>query len=539
MAHSSNTERLIAADQAPTSALPARKTIQFYHRGRVVEISDVEPTRTVLEWLRETACCTGTKEGCAEGDCGACTVIVAELPGVSSNSRTGTASPNLVGGLLLRPINACIKFLPTLDGCALFTVEDLKDFDRTRWTETSGWLHPVQQAMVDCHASQCGFCTPGFVMSLTATYERHAEAGTRPTRAQLSDDIAGNLCRCTGYRPILDAGEAMFKLPQARLNTEPVVEALKKINKNPLTTYVASGTQYWAPRTLKEFAKVRAAHPTARLLSGSTDIGLWVNKQMRDIGDLIYIGGVDELKTIEETEKALLIGAGVTLEDAWSAIVARWPHLLDIWLRFASPPVRHAGTLGGNIANGSPIGDSPPALMALGARAVLHQNGITRELALEEFYVDYMKNAMQPGEFLQALRIPKPSGIQLARAYKVSKRFDSDISAVCAAFLLEFGTDRSIKSARFAFGGMAATVKRAERAEAALVGKRWSEDALRLAQEAIGSDFTPLSDLRASADYRKSVVRGLLERFWLETRYGTDEQPLKPEEASVFAAIRH
>lgn len=519
----------------------SRRPVRFYHRGRIVAVSDDAPTRTVLEWLREIARCTGTKEGCAEGDCGACTVIVAELP---IDTAEGAATPgirrdrNIVGGLSLRPVNACIKFLPTLDGCALFTVEDLRNIDRDSAETTSDWLHPVQRAMVDCHASQCGFCTPGFVMSLAATYERHCEAGTRPTRAQLSDDIAGNLCRCTGYRPILDAGESMFDLPPARLNTAPVLKALREMSKDPLAMYQFGETRYWAPRTVAELAEIRLAHPKATLLAGSTDIGLWVNKQMRDLGDVIYIGSVAELKRIESSDKSLEIGAAVTLEDAWSAIVAHWPHLRELWLRFASPPVRHAGTLGGNIANGSPIGDGPPALMSLGTGVVLRHGDLVRELPLDAFYLDYMTNALRPGEFIQGLRVPKPSGSEAAKAYKVSKRFDSDISAVCAALLIECGADRLIRSARFAFGGMAATVKRAQGAEAAIVGKCWNEATLRLAQDAIGSDFTPLTDLRASADYRKAVVRGLLERFWLETGEGPGT-PLDPRDTGVFAAIQH
>lgn len=510
------------------------KTIRFYFRGEIVELSNVPPTRTLLEWLREDARCTGTKEGCAEGDCGACTVLVAEL----KDDGAGRESDASLGRLTLRPMNACIKFLPTLDGCALYTVEDLETIGRpASAAKPVPDLHPVQQAMVDCHGSQCGFCTPGFVMTLTATYEHHSERRTVPTRRQISDDIAGNLCRCTGYRPILDAGARMFELPKARIDTDRVADVLETLKAVPLAGYEHGGVRYFSPRTLEEFAELRAAQPAARLLSGATDIGLWVNKQMKELGDILYIGGVNELKRIHEDERELVIGAGVPLQEAWAAIAAHWPEMREVWLRFASPPIRHAGTLGGNVANGSPIGDGPPVLMALRARIVLRHRQVEREMPLEEFYLDYMKNAMQPGEFIQAIKVPLPSAGQVVRAYKVSKRYDSDISAVCAAFALEIGDAGVVRSVRLALGGMAAIARRATGAEAAIVGRVWDEGTMLAAREAIGSDFTPLTDLRASAGYRQSVVRGLLERFWLETRAG-GAAPLPPERASVFAFVR-
>ncbi len=271
------------------------RAIRFFHRGEIVEVADAPSTRTLLEWLREDRRCTGTKEGCAEGDCGACTVVV------------GTLADD--GGLALEPVNACIRFLPTLDGKAVFTVEDLQQGDA---------LHPVQQSMVDCHGSQCGFCTPGFVMSLWAGYERHRAAGTRPTRQQLADDLSGNLCRCTGYRPILDAGERMFELPAQRLDPAPVVAALRAMQSDP-PLQLASG--FHAPRTLAEFAALREARPDARVLAGATDLGLWVTKQLRELGELIYLGEVAELERIEVEGGALQIGAGASLEAAWAALV--------------------------------------------------------------------------------------------------------------------------------------------------------------------------------------------------------------------------
>ena len=482
-----------------------KRPIRFLHRGAVVEASAEPPTRTVLQWLREDARCTGTKEGCAEGDCGACTVVVGEL-----DAR---------GEVSLAPINACIRFLPTLDGKALFTVEDLAG--------PADPLHPVQQAMVDCHGSQCGFCTPGFVMSMWACYQRHLEAGTLPTRQQLADDLSGNLCRCTGYRPILDAGQQMFDAPAVRLDLAPVAAALKALAANaPLRI---DGI-FHAPRALDEFAALREARPQARLLAGSTDMGLWVTKQMRDLGELIFIGEVAELRRIQSTPQSIIIGAAASLEDAWQTLVAEWPSLRDVWLRFASLPVRRAGTMGGNVANGSPIGDAAPVLIALGAQIVLRRGARERTMPLEDFYLDYMKNRLEPGEFVRSLLVPRDGGAAL-RVYKISKRFDSDISAVCAALAITLAAGR-VAAVRLVYGGMAAIVKRAPLAEAALLGRAWDEPALHDAQAALALDFKPLTDMRASSGYRMQVAQNLLRRFWLETRA---EDPLPEQAVSVWA----
>ena len=499
------------------------RPIRFFHRGAVVEIDASSPTRTVLEWLREDARCTGTKEGCNEGDCGACTVVIAELPG---EATAGT--PEVVGGLRLTTTNACIQFLPTLDGKALYTVEDLKHAD--------GSLHPVQQAMVDCHASQCGFCTPGFVMSLWAAYEHHAASGTRPTRQELADELSGNLCRCTGYRPILDAGERMFDLPARTCDTAPAVAALESIASAETFRYApAGGGEFIAPRTLDAFAAERLAHPEARVLAGSTDIGLWVNKMFRTLPSMLYIGGVDELKCIVEKEGKLSIGAAASLEDGLRALVARWPSLVDVWLRFAGVPLRHSGTLGGNVANGSPIGDSPPVLMALDATVLLRLGDRERRLPLPEFYTGYMLNRLEPGEFVQAIEVPLDPHTAV-RAYKISKRFDCDISAVCAGLAIGLDDAGHVRIARFAFGGMAATVKRAAAAEAAVLGKPWDKEAVVAAQLALDADFSPLTDMRASAAYRRQVAKNLLRRLWLETRR---DGPLGEQETSVWSAMPH
>ena len=508
------------------------RPIRFFHRGAVVEVDRAEPTRTVLDWLREDARCTGTKEGCNEGDCGACTVVIGEL-------AAGVDSDDVVGGLRLRSANACIQFLPTLDGKALFTVESLQASTLT--ADTAGLrgetaLHPVQQAMVACHGSQCGFCTPGFVMSLWAMYQHHAARGTRPSRRRIADELSGNLCRCTGYRPIVDAGERMFDLPPAPLDAAPIVVALESLcDSAPLRTVGAAGAEFIAPRNLDDFAAALLARPDARVLAGSTDIGLWVNKAFRELPCLLYIGAVEELKRVETRAGFLSIGAAASLDDAWRALVARWPPLAEMWLRFAGVPLRHTGTMGGNVANGSPIGDSAPVLMALDASLVLRRGDALRRVRLADFYTGYMANVLQAGEFVQAIEVPLDSPA-VVRAYKISKRFDCDISAVCAGLAIELDDAGTVVAARLAFGGMAATVRRAARAEAKLIGQAWDEASVFAAQAELASHFAPLTDMRASAGYRLQVVQNLLRRFWLETRR---DAPLAPTETSVWGAMAH
>jgi xanthine dehydrogenase small subunit len=511
---------------------PNSRPIRFYHHGAVVEVGDAAPTRTVLDWLREDTRCTGTKEGCNEGDCGACTVVIGEA--------AAPGDPAAVRGLSLKTVNACIQFLPTLDGKALFTVEDLKAMSQDPLhPSTSMPLHPVQQAMVECHGSQCGFCTPGFVMSLWSTYERQqactASPKPAPTRQQLADELSGNLCRCTGYRPILDAGQRMFDLPAVILDTAPVLAALKQIAAEGTFEYAPGPDRFFAPTTLAELAALREAMPKAQLLAGSTDVGLWVNKQFKPLGDIIYVGEVAEMKAVVASGTELTIGAGATLEAAWGALARRWPSLTDVWLRFASPPIRNAGTMGGNVANGSPIGDSPPVLMALDGQIGLRKGARVRRMALTAFYTDYMKNQLEAGEFVQAIVVPLDSTTRQVRAYKISKRFDCDISALCAGFAIELDGD-VVKSVRLAYGGMAAIVKRAALAEAALVGQPWSQLSVRAAQAALAQDFKPLSDMRASAAYRLQVAQNLLQRFWLETR---TENPLPSTATSVFSVMPH
>ncbi|WP_237173860.1 xanthine dehydrogenase small subunit [Paracandidimonas lactea] len=484
--------------------------IRFYCRGQVREVWGVAPTRTLLQYLREDLRATGTKEGCAEGDCGACTVVIGDL--------------DAHGAVRMRAVNACIQLLPTLDGKAVFTVEDLG--------RPGGALHPVQQAMVDLHGSQCGFCTPGFVMSMWALYVEHAADAPPPSRAHVQDVLSGNLCRCTGYRPIIDAALAMFSQPRAAFDVDALAGILAGLRRGAALDYAHEGHTFRAPRTLAELAKLRLAHPHARILAGGTDVALWVTKQLRPLTEVIYVGEVDALREIRTEDGHLYIGAGALLSDAFDALAAQYDELRELRRRFASYPIRNAGTLGGNVANGSPIGDSMPVLIALGTRIVLRRGDHVRTLPLEDFYLDYQKNAFEVGEFMQGLEIPLRDQALRLRSYKLSKRFDQDISAVCAAFAIHLGAGGEVAQARIAFGGMAATPRRALLAEQALVGRPWNDDTAQAAMQALARDYTPMSDMRAGSAYRISSAQHLLWRFYLETR---PEAPLSPAQVNVYA----
>jgi len=472
------------------------RTVRFVLDGAVVCVAGLPATTTVLDYLRTIAGRMGTKEGCAEGDCGACTVVVGELAAGAD-------------GVRYRAVNSCIRFLPTLDGKELITVESLRARD--------GALHPVQQAMVDNHASQCGFCTPGFVMSLFALYLNRLEAD----RDEIVDTLSGNLCRCTGYRPIIDAGLKMFEYAApSHWNRGDAQSAerqarLRSIQRSGADDKPLQFASFRAPRTLSELAAALEAAPYSLILSGGTDIGLWVTKQMRDLPPMVYIGEVVELKQIRLGESDLWIGAGVSLADAWPVLVGAFPELAEQARRFASPPICNAATLCGNIANGSPIGDSLPALIALGASVDLRKGAKARRVRLEQFFLGYQKKDLALGEFVVGVSVPsRTPGSRLA-SYKVSKRVDQDISAVCATFSVTF--ERGIVTeARLAFGGMASVPKRAAHAEAALVGKNWTLDAIEAAIAALGQDFTPLTDMRASSVYRLRAAGNLLRRFFLE-----------------------
>lgn len=482
--------------------------IRFLLDGEVVELAGVDPTDTVLNHLRYRMARTGTKEGCAEGDCGACTVIVGELDGDSVRYRA---------------VNACILFLPVLDGKELLTVESLRQSD--------GSLHPVQQAMVDTHGSQCGFCTPGIVMSLYAHWLMNAPTDT----ASIEDALAGNLCRCTGYGPIIEAAQAMSGADDAVRQAQ--VAALKAIQRTDTLEMQAKSRltgnkkQYFAPVTINALADVAAAHPDATFLAGGTDVGLWVTKQHRELATVIYVGDVADLKAIEDTGDALEIGAGVSYTDAMDALGAHYPDMGELIRRIGSVQIRNSGTIGGNIANGSPIGDSMPALIAAGTMLVLRKGADERTMPLEDYFVDYGKQDRAPGEFAEKIIVPKPTANQHFRAYKLSKRFDQDISAVCGCIGLTIGGGM-VEDARICYGGMAATPKRASATEAALIGQPWTEATVRAAMQAMEADYTPLSDMRASADYRMASAKNLLLKAFAEIEAKGPTRVLEHREAA-------
>jgi xanthine dehydrogenase small subunit len=464
------------------------ESIRFILNGRLREVSDLPPTTTLLQYLRLEEQLTGTKEGCAEGDCGACTVAVGRL-------RHGKVD--------YQSLNACIAFLPTLDGREIVTVEHLKG--------ATGRMNPVQEAMVKCHGSQCGFCTPGFVMALSTLLHNKSNAGDE----DIQDAIAGNLCRCTGYRPIVDAARLANESRERELPSDP--KALAAIQRASMLEYRSGHEKFFAPVTIEELAMVLSVYPGAVLLAGGTDVGLWVTKFHQQLPVIVYTGNVDALREIRETPDGLEIGAAATYTEAFSALAAFDPSMEDLLRRFASLHIRNAGTIGGNIANGSPIGDGPPPLIALNAKIVLRSLGApSRVIELEKFFLDYKKQDRQPGEFLEKIFVPRKPASVLFRTYKISKRFDQDISAVCAAFALDI-RGGLISEARIAFGGMAVTPRRAAKAEAALQGRAWNEETLQGAMTGLDADFAPLTDMRASAGYRTGVARNLLKRFYIET----------------------
>jgi len=487
------------------------KTIQFVRGGKVVSLANVPPSRTLLALLREDLGLTGTKEGCGEGDCGACTVVVGEAEG---------------NHIRYRAINSCLRLAHSVDGMALWTVEDL--------ASKNGTLHPAQEAMVNCHGSQCGFCTPGFVMSLFGMYQNHVCQGRAITRELAQHDLSGNLCRCTGYRPILDAAQQMAALPASWVDEADLLQKLKQLA--PTSQERAGDFAYQSPRTLAALLKARAAHPDAQLVAGCTDVGRWVTKMHRQFGKVLDVTKVQELRRIEDYPHHIAIGAAVPLADAYAALVKDRPQLHAFAARFAGLPVRNAGTLGGNVANGSPIGDSMPLLMALNANIVLMSvragQHVSREMPLEQFYTGYRKNAMAPDEVLAWIKVPKPGsphphplpagegggeGQELLRVYKISKRYDDDISAVCLAINLRI-ENSVVVSAAIGAGGVAATPVRAVQTEALLRKRAWTPETVQQAMATLRAEFSPISDMRASNAYRSEVLGNLLQRFWLESQ---------------------
>ncbi|PVE25572.1 xanthine dehydrogenase small subunit [Microvirga sp. KLBC 81] len=474
----------------------ARDAIRFWRNGQPIEVSGFHPRTTLLDYIRLQERRVGTKEGCAEGDCGACTVALGRVRG---------------GRVHYEPINACILLLGQVDGTEVVTVEDLAK---------GGELHPVQSAMVAHHGSQCGFCTPGIVMSLFTLYQ---EAGRPLDRERINDALAGNLCRCTGYRPIVDAAlDACTSAPhdafsQANATTARSLDELA----DGQDVFIGSDTSFFAaPASEASLAALYARHPDATLVAGCTDVGLWITKGMVELEKIIWLGRVAGLDWIEDGSDALTIGATVTHAQAFSSLESIDPDLGELMRRFGSAQVRASGTVGGNIANGSPIGDLAPALIALGSTLELRQGENTRVIPLHNFFIAYRKQDRLPGEFVRRVTVPKLTAHEAFRAYKVSKRFDEDISAVMGAF--KFTLDgRRIAEARIAFGGMAGIPKRATETEAALVGvslddpSTWGE-----AMAAIARDYQPLDDHRASAAYRATVARNLVSKALSETASG-------------------
>ncbi len=472
--------------------------IHFILNDQPVEVACQDSTMTLLEFLREEKNLKGTKEGCAEGDCGACTVLLGDL-----NQEK----------IQYRAINSCIRFLPSLHGKSIITVEAILQKDKT--------LHPVQQALMDEKASQCGFCTPGFVMSLLALYLNKSKTN----KDEVTQTLAGNLCRCTGYRPIVEAGCRMHDYPNPSDWSQQSAQSVKRITQlqsiqsipstpsNPLPAL--SALTYWAPDNIEHLSQAYLENPQALLLAGGTDIGLWVTKQMRPLPLLIDLGNIAALKLVETDPGHLTIGAAVKLTDAFESLTQHYPQLQSIADRFASPPIRNAATLCGNLANGSPIGDCLPVLIALNAQLTLQRGALTRKLALDAFYLGYQSNALQSGEWIRSVEIPLLPGSYRMASYKIAKRHDQDISTVFAAYVFEMKADHIIQ-ARVAYGGMAATAKRAPLTELALKGKTWCHDTFNQAVDCIEKDFTPLSDQRASDQYRRQVAKNLLIRFFLE-----------------------
>ncbi|MFE8645365.1 xanthine dehydrogenase small subunit [Sphingomonas sp. NCPPB 2930] len=527
-------------------------SLRFLRRGKTVTLADVPPDRTLLDLLREDLHCTGTKEGCGEGDCGACTVVVGER----RLGDDGTAS------LVLRAVNSCIKLAHSVDGMALWTVEDL--------AEPDGTLHPVQEALVQCHGSQCGFCTPGFVMSMFGMYQNRVCQGQAITRAVAQEDLSGNLCRCTGYRPILEAAERMATLPPVVLDRDAVLSKLEQmagVRRGPETDSAdepVQGAAYLAPTTLAALLAARAARPQAQLVAGCTDVGLWVTKQHRRFAQVIDTTRAAELRRIvRAADGALRIGAAATLHEAYAALSADRPAVAPFAARFAGLPVRNAGTLGGNVANGSPIGDSMPLLIALGAQVVLASVRGERSLPLEDLYTGYRQNVIAPDEIVAYIDVPAPDDERPAGAsrsgaavpqgpedpappvlqgrpprgladraergslggvylFKISKRQDDDISAVCLAIRLVLDADGTVRHASIGAGGVAAVPARARQAEAALVGRPWTEQAAQAAGAALQAEFQPISDMRASGDYRRALLANLMQRCWRESQGQTD-----------------
>ncbi len=469
--------------------------IRLLKGGELVWLNNVPPSRTLLEVLREDLCSTATKEGCGEGDCGACVVVLGEA---------------VAGKVEFKAVNSCIRLAHSVDGMAVWTAEDIGGDSQ---------LHPAQEALVQCHGSQCGFCTPGFVMSLFAMYQNHTAKGKPITRELAQAELSGNLCRCTGYRPILDAAQMLDTLPSALLDESGLLQKLELLAQANQSSEanLHDKAAYQLPTSLTSLLKTRAQNPSAQIVAGTTDVGLWVTKQHRQFDQIIDVTKVAELLRIEDYPHHIAIGAAVTLNDAFAALSKARPQLKDFAARFAGLPVRNSGTLGGNIAGGSPIGDSMPLLIALGANVVLMSRRGSREFALHDFYTGYKTNRLAADEVLAWIKVPKPTQDEFLRIYKISKRFDDDISAICLGLNFQI-EDGIIIKASIGVGGVAATPVRAIKTEAACAHKPWAIATIDHAAAVLRAEFSPISDMRASSTYRTRVLGNLLQRFWLESQ---------------------
>lgn len=480
----------------------SRQYVEFHLGQRLIHIDTPASTQTLHQFLRTNPGRMGTKEGCAEGDCGACTILLGELDGDKMSYRA---------------VNSCILFVATLDGKQVLTVEDLSQGDA---------LHPAQTAMVENHGSQCGYCTPGFVMSLAALHDKT----DTPNREEIDDAISGNLCRCTGYGPIIEAARRMsdHTMPQS------LDHGIDKTSFGKTDGSVAIDSphgRYFAPRSSAELARLFQENPDATLLAGGTDVGLWVTKGGKVLETIIYIGDVEDLKHVSVQEDTIEVPAAVTLEQARNTLENEFPGLGTLLRRFASKPIRNSGTVCGNIANGSPIGDLPPPLIALGAVVRLRKGERVRDIPLESFFIDYGKQDREPGEFVERLILPRLREGQSLNALKISKRFDQDISAVCAAVFYDENAS-PLERVRIALGGMAATPKRAPALEAKLANGDWTEDAIRNAVELISHDFKPITDMRASATYRMKSAKNAVLRMLIAASVGTKLETIWDSEVS-------
>ena len=473
--------------------------IKFLLNQKMCQVSDLSPNTTVLNFLRQEEAKMGTKEGCASGDCGACTVVLGDI---------------VEGRIRYTAVNACITFISALHGKQLITVEDLKSKD--------GSLHQVQQALVDHNGTQCGYCTPGFVMSMFALSKNTPAAD----KHEIFEALAGNLCRCTGYRSIIDSAMSLAAQPQivdafARLEAETVAK-LSTIDCTGTQALTGNGHSAYSPDNVAELAALLVKHPDARIVAGGTDLALEVTQFHRPINTLISVANVAEMKAIAVTDSHIEIGAAVSLTDSYSTLAQYFPDFGELLQRFASLQVRNQGTLGGNIGNASPIGDTPPALIALNAQVELRCGDAVRLMDMDDYFVGYKVTAQQAAEFISKIIIPLPSAEQIFRSYKISKRLDDDISAVLGAFSITLDNN-IVTDVRLAFGGMAATPMRAEHAEKVLLGSSWEYANVEAAMQALAKDFSPLTDFRASKEYRSVTAQNLLKKFYLEQQDTTIE----------------